>query len=482
MNADDSTAAGTDRAEGDVADAYRRIPSVNLLVEMLIEAGWEDRLPRCVITDAARTVIEEYRKKLGAKRPSGSAPQVSTEALAKRAEALLEIEARLPLSSAINATGIILHTGLGRAPMADAVVEAIADVARHYAPVELVMSTGERGKRATLVRKLLCDITGSESATVVNNNTAALMIVLATIAKGRNVIVSRGELIEIGGSFRLPEVIHAGGAILREVGTTNKTRPADYERAIDDHAAAIIKIHTSNYRLEGFTEEATLEELVEIGRRYDLPVVHDIGSGVLVDAARYGLPGDEPDAAASIAAGVDLVLFSGDKLLGAPQAGVIVGRREWIERIEKNPMMRAVRVDKLTLAGLGATLQLHRDPEWARRHMPILKSVTTPMEELEERGRLLVERLQSTAGVKSVRLCEAPAYLGGGSVPGQEIPSVAIELRPASISDDELAARLRQGSPAVVPRVKAGAVWFDLRTVLPHQDDQLVRGVESALG
>lgn len=481
MSPDDSTASRTDSATGNVAEAFRQIPSVNSLVEGLIEAGWEQRVPRAVIADAARAVVDGLRQELAAARDGGALPEISPQSLADRATALLESESRPPLVSVINATGIIIHTGLGRSPMAEQAVEAMADVARHYAPVELVMDTGERGKRATIVRKLLCDVTGAESATVVNNNTAALMIVLATLAKDRNVIVSRGELIEIGGSFRLPEVIQSGGAILREVGTTNKTKPADYENAIDDHASAIIKIHTSNYRVEGFTEEASLADLVAIGNRHNLPVVHDIGSGVLHAAAAYGLPADEPDARASVAAGVDLVIFSGDKLLGGPQAGIIVGKKEWVQRIEKNPMMRAVRVDKLTLAGLGATLQLHRDPEWAKRHLPILKSVNLALPELRMRGDALATMLRDLNGVESAHCREDSAYIGGGSVPAQAIPSIAIELRAASVSDDELAARLRHGSPAIVPRVKGGSVWFDLRTVFPKQDGELVTGVESAL-
>jgi len=482
MASEDPKTAKTEAAEGDDASAaYRQIPSVNRLIELLIEAGWADRLPRSVITDAARAVLDEHRASLASPREGPGTEPLSAQSLADRAAAILAREERPPLSSAINATGIILHTGLGRAPMAEAAVEAMADVARHYAPVELVLSTGERGKRATIVRELLCRLTGAESATVVNNNTAALVIVLSTIAKDRNVIVSRGELIEIGGSFRLPEVIQSGGAILREVGTTNKTKLSDYERAIDDHAAAIIKIHSSNYRIEGFTEQVSIGELAELGHRHALPVIHDIGSGVLIEASKYGLPTDEPDASASIAAGADLVLFSGDKLLGGPQAGIIVGRKALIDRIEKHPLMRAVRVDKLTLAALGVTLQLHRDPDQAARAFPILAAVAAPMDELKKRAERIVQHVRGLDGVKETRFEEAEAYLGGGSLPAQAVPSVAVAVVPATVSDEEFAARLRTGSPAVVPRVKGGAVWFDLRTIFAKQDDQLLDAIESAL-
>ncbi|MDY7107129.1 MAG: L-seryl-tRNA(Sec) selenium transferase [Planctomycetota bacterium] len=465
----------------DESAAYRRIPPVNSVVERLIEAGWAERLPRSVITDAARAVIDEHRASLPGPRTGPGTEPASTEALADRAAARLADEARPPLAPVINATGIILHTGLGRAPMAEPAVAAMADVARHYAPVELVMSTGERGKRSTIVRQLLCRLTGAESATVVNNNTAALVIVLSAIARDRNVIVSRGELIEIGGSFRLPEVIQSGGAILREVGTTNKTKLGDYERAVDDHAAAIVKIHTSNYRIEGFTEEASIEELAKLGHRHALPVIHDIGSGVLVEASRYGLSTAEPDARASIEAGADLVLFSGDKLLGGPQAGIIVGRAALIERIEKHPLMRAVRVDKLTLAALGVTLQLHRDPDGARQAFPVLAAVEAPMETLEDRAERIVQHLKDLAGVREARFEAAQAYLGGGSLPAQAVPSLAVAVVPAKLSDEAFATRLRAGSPPVVPRVRGGLVWFDLRTVFPAQDEPLLHAIESAL-
>jgi L-seryl-tRNA(Ser) seleniumtransferase len=466
------------KASEGAADAYRSIPPVHQLVGRLVEDGWGERVPQLVITDAARAAIEQYRAELA----SGGKGEIDvSKALVQRAAAILDTKQRPPLASIINATGIIIHTGLGRAPLAERAIAALTDVARSYAPVELDMPTGERGKRATIVRKLLCELTGAESATVVNNNTAALLIVLSTLAADRNVIVSRGELIEIGGSFRLPEIIGTGGAILREVGTTNKTRISDYANAIDDHAAAIIKIHTSNYRVEGFTEGASMEELVALGREHGLPVVHDIGSGALKDVSAYGLPANEPDACSSIAAGCDLVLFSGDKLLGGPQAGIIVGREEWVKRIEKHPMMRAVRVDKLTLAALGATLQLHRDAAQAQQEVPVLAAVAMPMDELKQRADGIVRKMNALDGAKSAQAHETSAYIGGGSVPAQAVPSIAIELQPSSISDEQLATRLRTGTPGVVARIKGGSVWFDLRTVFAQQDEALCDAIAAAL-
>ncbi len=461
-------------------DLYRNIPPVHELVDALAETGWEHRVGRTMIAEAVRRVLEDHRAILAVGAKDAEVP--SFEVFIAKAAALLEASLRPPLAPVINATGIIIHTGLGRSPLAAAAVEAMTDVARAYAPVELELPTGERGKRATIVRDLLCEVTGAESATVVNNNTAALLIVLSLLAKDRSVIVSRGELIEIGGSFRLPDVIEAGGAILREVGTTNKTRASDYEKAIDDSTAVLLKMHTSNYRIEGFTQAASIEELVEIGRRHEVPVVHDVGSGVLKCAKAYGLPHDEPDVCSTVDAGADLVLFSGDKLLGGPQAGIIVGRRKMVERVEAHPMMRAMRVDKLTLAALGATLQIHRDPEIALREIPVLAAAAMPIAELETRARNLVDRLKNIDGVQSATWQASSAYIGGGSVPAQAIDSIAIELRSSSLSEDDLAANLRTAAiTPVVSTVRGGSVWFDLRTVFPHQDDQLCQAIHRAL-
>jgi L-seryl-tRNA(Ser) seleniumtransferase len=462
------------------ASAYRHIPAVNRLVDELVERGWAERVGRAVVTDAARTVTERCRAEI-ARGEGVLADSVEAIDFIALAESVLASESQYPLRPAINATGIILHTGLGRAPMAAVAVEAMADVARSYAPVELDMPSGERGKRADIVRDLLRGLTGAEWATVVNNNTAAIMMILNTLARGLDVIVSRGELIEIGGSFRLPDVIRAAGANLREVGTTNKTKLEDYERAIDDGTGAIMKLHPSNYRIEGFTHAPTVEGLAALGQEHFVPVVYDTGSGVLTDATNYGLPGDEPDAASAIAAGADLVLFSGDKLLGGPQAGVIVGRRELIEQIEANPLMRAVRVDKLTLAALGVTLQIHRDPSRAVRDLPIYRALATSMDQLNTRAARLVERLDALDGVASARLHEATAYMGGGSTPALAVPSMAIELRTTSLSDEELARRLRAGDPPIVARRNAGALWLDLRTISPEHDDRVFAAIESAL-
>lgn len=466
-------------AASEANPAYRQIPSVNQLVELPSFDRWRQRVPRSLIVECARSAIEEHRATIV--NDNGEVPRATFGDLVHRIESKLNASQHPPLSGVINATGIIVHTGLGRAPLAESVVQALGDVARCYAPVELDLDTGDRWSRPEIVRQLLCDLTGAESATVVNNNAAALLIVLSTLAKGCHVIVSRGELIEIGGSFRLPEVMETGGSILREVGTTNKTHLADYERAIDDNTGAVLKVHTSNFRIEGFTESVPIEALVALGQRFDVPVLHDIGSGSLTDVTTPRLT-DEPDARSSIRAGADLVLFSGDKLLGGPQAGVIVGKKRWIERIEKNPIMRAMRVDKLTLAALGATLQLHRDPQRAAQTVPVLIMLTTDIAVLEHRARQLVQRLQPLDEIDEVDVQRVSAYVGGGSVPTQAVPSAAVQLRVSNVSEHEIAKRLRLGSPAVVPRTQAGAVWFDLRTVFPEQDDTLFNAIRTAVG
>jgi L-seryl-tRNA(Ser) seleniumtransferase len=451
---------------------YERIPSVDALVNTPLLAQWSRRVPRPVVVSAAREVLGALRDAIARNALNGHSFELHD--LARGVATRLEAELRPPLTGAINATGIILHTGLGRAPLAEEAVAALSDVAANYSPVELDLKTGERGHRAEVVRKLLCELTGAESATVVNNNAAATMLVLAALARGKSVIVSRGELIEIGGSFRLPDVMVESGALLSEVGTTNRTHLRDYEGAIDDSTGALFKVHTSNYRVEGFTAEAGIEQLVQLGKRHNLPVIHDTGSGLLRKMNHPPLA-DEPDAAASIAAGADVVLFSGDKLLGGPQCGIIVGRRQWIEPIERHRLMRAFRVDKLTLAALGATLQLHRDPALARARLPIYRMLDATIDSLKQRARTISEALPRVEAV----VAPTDSYFGGGSIPTKRLPSIAIKLTGAD--EAAVAHRLRSGTPPVVGRVQHGALWLDLRTVFPSQDQQLIDALRVAL-
>ncbi len=479
MTGDDASTAKP-RSNAPSSDEPRRqLPAVNDVVQHVLERRNVNRAERYLIVEAVRKVLDEYRAQLGGSGAATDPP--SMESLFIQVEIKVRLLQQPPLQPVINATGIIIHTGLGRAPLADAAVRAIAEVAAGYAPVELEMDSGKRGKRSTIVRSLLGQLTGAESATVVNNNAAALVLVLNELANDRSVIVSRGELIEIGGSFRLPDVMKAGGAILCEVGTTNRTRLNDYEKAIDDSTAALMKVHPSNYRIEGFSQDVSIHDLVSLGRHHDLPVIHDIGSGSLGNIDSLSVLSQEPSATDSIEAGADLVLFSGDKLLGGPQAGIIVGSKALVDRLEANPLMRAIRVDKLTLAGLGATLQLHRDVESVTDTVPVLKMLATPVEELQRRGQSLVEQIKQLRGIRSAQLVESQAYLGGGAVPTEAIPSCAIVIAAESIDEEELASMLRTGSPAILPRVSDGRVWLDLRTVFPDQDAPLLEALQSAL-
>ena len=470
-------------------EAYGAIPSVHDVVESRALMPWAQRVPRSWIVRLARQKIEEYRERLKANVTLSAdvpADQVRDGIIA-RVVGDLEAQEQSGLRPVINATGILLHTGLGRAPLPSSAVRAIADTAGQYSNVELDLATGRRGSRAAAVRDLICRVTGAEAATVVNNNAAATLLVLVAVAsasgKGpRNVVVSRGELIEIGGSFRLPDIMTASGNLLSEVGTTNKTRLSDYEGAINDQTAALMKVHTSNYRVVGFTASVPIGDLVELGRRYDLPVIHDIGSGAIVDLKQFNLR-DEPVASESIEAGADLVLFSGDKLLGGPQAGLILGRRAWIERIEKNPLMRALRLDKMTLAALEATLRLYGNPQLAARELPIMAMAAAPVTVLRERAERVAAAVTSLPGIGSVEVQPSVAYLGAGTLPTAEIESVAIRIEPDGMTENELGACLRRGSPPrppVVPRVQDGAVWLDLRTVMPAQDESLIDALRLA--
>ena len=464
----------------------RAIPGVDRLAADPALDPWRGTLPASVISAAAREAIDHCRASLLGQRGEEAAPDRPADADALRAGLLRQVGARLgrlaqpPLASVVNATGILIHTGLGRSPLAPQAVEALADVAAHYAPVELDMPTGARGQRNDIVRGLLCELTGAESAIVVNNTAAAMLHVLSVVGQGKNVLLSRGEMVEIGGSFRMPDVMAAAGVTLREVGTTNKTRLSDYADHIDENTAGLLKVHPSNYRIQGFTQSVGIEELAALGQERGVAVIDDIGSGAMFDYGPWGL-GDEPVARRSVQAGADLVCFSGDKLLGGPQAGIIVGKRHWVGRCEAHPLMRALRVGKLTLAALGATLQLHRDPAMAAEHIPVLKALTTPTAVLHQRAEALARQLTASEHIAQATAEQSEAYMGGGSNPAQAVPSVAVRLRAAGLNEDDLAARLRTGATPVLARIADGSLWLDLRTVFPGQDAQVVQAVLAAV-
>jgi L-seryl-tRNA(Ser) seleniumtransferase len=385
---------------------------------------------------------------------------------------------RPKLVGVINATCIVLHTNLGRAPIAEEAARAAQEAARGYLNLEMELASGKRSSRQAAVREWLCRLTGAEAATAVNNNAAATVIALRALCHGKEVVISRGQLIEIGGSFRIPEIMAVSGAILREVGTTNITRLADYEKAIGPNTGALLQVHSSNYRISGFTKSVPLADLVALGRKHSLKVIDDIGSGALLDFGRFGFKG-EPVARDSIAAGADLVLFSGDKLLGGPQAGMLVGRTEWVQKIEKDPLMRAFRLDKMTLAALEATLCLYLHEEKALREVPVLRMLGAPLGELRERAERLAAALHGVGGV-SARAREDVAYVGGGSLPDQAMKTWVVEVEAPGVSDAELAYRLRTGTPAVVGRLRDGKLVLDVRTVFLHQMAGLVDAVRAA--
>ncbi len=451
----------------------RNLPAVNELLETPPLAELTQQLGRSLIVSGIRSYLDRLRHKAKANNefvlPNGSE-------LSERIADWIRKEDRPSLRPVINATGILLHTGLGRAPLAMEAVEAITSVASGYASLEVDLESGNRSQRVRAVERLLRELTGAEAAVVVNNNAAATFLVLKALADGREVIVSRGQLIEIGGSFRLPDVMAASGATLREVGTTNKTRISDYAKAINENTAALMRVHTSNYVVMGFTEEASLDELVALGAERQLPVIDDIGSGALIPLDRHGVSG-EPVARDCVRKGADVVLFSGDKLLGGPQCGIIVGRKPLMQKIAKHPMMRALRVDKITLAALAATLRLYRDEETARRSIPLLSMLNTPASELQARAQQLAAQLVKATAVAKAEAIQDVCYLGGGSVPTQQISTWCVALKPSSMSVDAFAESLRMGEPSVFGRVQQERLLLDLRSVAPAQDALIARAV-----
>ncbi len=381
----------------------------------------------------------------------------------------------------INATGVILHTNLGRAPLCREALERIVEVARGYSNLEYDLAKGERGLRYDHVRQLLCALAGAEDALVVNNNAAAVLLVLNTLAEGKEAIVSRGELIEIGGEFRIPDVMEKSGARLREVGTTNRTRLADYERAVGPETGLILKVHTSNFRIMGFTEEADLASLVELGKKNGLPVVDDLGSGCFIELDRYGLE-REPTVRDCLATGVDVVTFSGDKLLGGPQAGIILGKREALARIRKNPLNRALRIDKLTLAALEATMVQYLRPEAALADIRVLRSLTEPLDAVRKRAKRLLAILRRVLKERAaVSLVNGVSMAGGGSLPTQEIPTVLVGVRAASLSAAALEGKLRRRATPVIARVAEDQILLDLRTLDAGECSEIRDALEAIL-
>jgi len=470
----------------------KHLPAVDEAVRAL--TGLEG-VPRWAVVQAVREEIDALRQQLlseeAAPGPevleparSGGAPLGSEAERAKLDPARVELRIGWLLTPSLrpvfNATGVVIHTNLGRAPLSASVLEHIVRVARGYSNLEYELDQRRRGSRHLHAAELICQLTGAEDAVVVNNNAAAVFLVLASLAAGREVVVSRGELIEIGGSFRLPDVMTASGAILREVGTTNRTHPADYEGAINERTALLLKAHRSNFAVVGFTAEVQSAELTAMGREHGVPTMYDLGSGCLLDPAQLGLPGTETVQQA-VACGFDLVSFSGDKLLGGPQAGIIVGRKAWIGRLRSHPLMRPLRPDKLTLAGLLATLELYRDG--AALQLPVLRMLATPEAELRQRAEQLRQDLTRELGAPwVVEPVPVGSRVGGGAMPTASPASWAVAIGHPQRSADVIEGALRLADPPVIARIEEDRLLLDLRTLDPAEQAQLTRTVAAALG
>jgi L-seryl-tRNA(Ser) seleniumtransferase len=450
-----------------MSDPRRGLPSVNALLETAGVRSLLQHHPRRVVLDAVRTAVDAARNAGGAQR--------SEEEWIETISSAVRVGAQSSLRRVINATGVVLHTNLGRAPLPDAAIRAIQEVAEGFSNLEYDVETGQRGSRYSHCVGLLRQLTGAEDALVVNNCAAAMVLALNALAQKKEVLVSRGELVEIGGSFRIPDIMARSGARLVEVGTTNRTHDDDYRRAITPKTGAIVKVHRSNFTIEGFTSEVSVERLAFIAAEHGLPVVHDLGSGLMVPLDAYGLTG-EPTASTALASGATLVLMSGDKLLGGPQAGIILGSSAAVAKLRKNPFARAMRVDKLTLSALEATLRLYLEPERALKEIPVLAMLTAPAAEIESRARAVVRAL-GDAGIEA-EVTPSKSNVGGGAFPTAEIPSIAIVL---SGMASEMEAKLRGGDPPVIARIADGKVLLDLRSVQPREDGTLSRAVVMAL-
>ncbi len=447
----------------------RKLPAVDKLLQepeiqaLVQESGHE------VVVESARAVLDELRGRI-----RGGDPAPAREALIVAVRERLLAVTSPTLRTVINATGVIIHTNLGRAPLSAATLAAMREAGGAYNNLEYNLAVGERGSRYEHAETLLCRLTGAEAALLVNNNAGAVLLMLMALAQGREVIISRGQLVEIGGGFRVPDVMAQSGARLVEVGTTNRTYLRDYEQAIGGETVLLLRVHSSNFRLIGFTHEVSLGELVALGRERGLMVVDDLGSGSLVDTAQFGLA-HEPMVQESVAAGADLVSFSGDKLLGGPQAGIIVGRADLVARLKRHPLARALRVDKTTIAGVQANL-LHYVRGEATREIPIWRMIAMSQREIESRASAWAAQL-ARMGLPAV-VSEGRSTVGGGALPGETLPTCVVAL--AAPSPDALAKRLRQATPPVVARIEGDRLLLDPRTVLPGQDDDLLCRVHEA--
>ena len=457
----------------------RKIPAVDQLLLRAPIAFWVDNTSREFVVAEIQKLLQSARDRIR----SGGA-DADTDISAEHLEAMLietlQVRVRPHLHAVINATGVILHTNLGRAPLSSAAQDSLSAFSVNYTNLEYEILSGRRSHRDKLIEPMLREMLGCEAATVVNNNAAAVFMILNTLAYGKDVVVSRGELVEIGGSFRIPDIMARSGAILREVGTTNKTRMADYQDAIGPNTAMLLRVHPSNFRMIGFTERPELKELVSLAHASKIPLVEDVGSGCLLDLRSYGLS-DEPLATESLSAGADLICFSGDKLLGGPQAGIIAGARTLVEPIRKNPLMRTYRVEKLIYGALEATLQSYRFGR-AEREIPVVRMIAMTGDALKKRAQRFTRRLRASLPTTvHVQLLPGNSLVGGGSCPEYHIPTTLIALESKGVSPNTIESRLRSQDPAIILRLEEDKALIDLRTVFPAQETTLLEGVKKAV-
>ncbi len=465
-------------ASDSTRDLLRGLPSVNDMLQLEKLSDAKAEAGRTATVRAIRATLDRVRHAvLSGERNDLPTPDELAEIVLRTVTA----SARPACRHVINATGVIIHTGLGRSVLPEAALRAIAEEARGYCLLETERQTGKRGHRDIPIGKLLCELTGAEAATVVNNNAAATLVSLDALARGAEVIVSRGQLVEIGGSYRIPEIMAQSGAIMREVGTTNKTRLADYEAAINENTALLLRVHASNFKIVGFTEQVPLADLVELGRRHHVPVMDDIGSGALIDMAPYGFP-DEPTAPKSIETGADIVCASADKLAGGCQGGLILGRSDLVEHIKRCPLFRAVRVDKLTLIVLETTLRLYLDPDTLLQTNPTLRMITEPVDSVARRASNIARRIRKAAPEAKVVVTGSEAQVGSGSVPTEAIPTKVVSVRIPGVSADDLARRLRMSEPPIFTRIRDDRVLIDAKTVLPGEEGLIGNAFEGLGG
>jgi L-seryl-tRNA(Ser) seleniumtransferase len=463
-------------------EMLKQLPKIDEVLLILEKQNIYDLAPREIVKETCRKIVQDLRDKIiNAKKklPAEFSPDAS--AVAREVEKSIKGLYRYSLRRVVNTTGVILHTNLGRAPLCPEALQRIMEVGRSYSNLEFDLAKGERGQRYDHVSSLLCALTGAEDALIVNNNAAAVLLVLNTLADKKEAIVSRGELIEIGGEFRIPEIMKKSASKLREVGTTNRTRLGDYEKAVNDKTGLIMKVHTSNFRIVGFTEEADIESLVALGKSRSIPVMDDLGSGCLIDLDLYGLQ-HEPTVRETLDKGVDVVTFSGDKLLGGPQAGIIVGKKEVLAKIKKNPLNRALRIDKFTLAALEATLMHYLNPVAAVKKLRALKALTEPLADVKKRTEELIEKLQKE-NFDSLKfsLREDFAAAGGGSLPTQQIPTVLVAVNNKKMPATKMEEKLRKLEVPIIARVDKDEILFDLRTVAEDEFTFIVEGMKQIM-